>query len=68
MKNSRTVGFLQYRMYRKPQNNNYTNITTMVVSFAPHTTWYLCIHPIGDGQPLPKGFGEGTVEAIKLNC
>jgi hypothetical protein len=39
-KNSRPVG-------RKPQHNNPTNMTTMVVPFAPHTAWDLWIRPIG---------------------
>jgi hypothetical protein len=44
-----------------------TNMTTMVVPFAPHTAWDLWICPIGRADPLPKGSGGGVVEANNVN-
>jgi hypothetical protein len=63
-KNSRPVGFYSRNSTKstvKPQHNNPTNMTTMVVPFAPHTTWDLWIRLIGCADPLPKGSGGGVV-------
>ncbi len=38
-----------------------TNITIMVVPFAPPTAWYRWIRPIGHGQPLRKGLGKNNL-------
>ena len=51
----------------KPQHNNPTNMTNMVVPFAPHTAWDLWIRLIGRADPLPKGSGRGVVKANNLN-
>jgi hypothetical protein len=39
----------------------------MVVPLASPTAWYLCLLPIGRGQPLRKGSGESAFAWINRN-
>jgi len=64
-KRGSTVGIVRKVLYTT--NTTITNITTMVVPFAPHMAWDLWIRPIVRADPLPKGSGRRVVEANKLN-
>jgi hypothetical protein len=60
-----TVGIVRKVLYTT--NTTITNITTMVVPFAPHTAWDLWIRPVVRADPLQKGSGGRVVEANNLN-
>jgi hypothetical protein len=60
-----TVGIVRKVLYTT--NTTITNITTMVVPFAPHKALDLWIRLIVRADPLPKGSGGRVVEANNLN-
>ena len=60
-----TVGLVRKVLYTT--NTTITNITPMVVPFAPYMAWDLWIRPNGRADPLPKGSGGRVVEANHLN-
>ena len=50
-------------------HHNYsTNITIMVVPFAPPTEWCLWLLPIVCRLPLPKESGESALAWINIYC